>query len=204
MALIAANVVPLAGVLLLGWELGLVMLLFWAENGVVGFYGILRLAVLSRWLAVAFVPFFLIHFGMFMFGHLVFLLLFFVVRDPFDASFDQVVDTLELATPLPYVALVVLFISHGVSFVRNFILGDERTHLTAQNVMVGPYKRVVVLHVTIIFGGFLVMATGEAAVALALLVLLKTGIDLASHLNEHGDRRQTFLPKVPMAPRDGS
>jgi len=38
------------------------------------------------------------------------------------------------------------------------------------------------LHVVIIGGGFLVMALGSPAVALALLVVLKTALDLRGHL----------------------
>lgn len=196
-SLVVANLVPLAGVIALDWDLGLVMVLFWLENGVVGFYGILRLAALAGWAALGLVPFFLVHFGMFMAGHLLFLILFFVVDDPFDVSWAGLGEALQLGTPWPFVAVAALLVSHGVSFVRNFLLGDERRRLTVQNVMLGAYKRVVVLHVTIIFGGVLVMVLGEPVVALAFLVLLKIGIDLASHLNEHAKGKQTFLPRLP-------
>lgn len=196
-ALVAANLVPLAGVVVLGWDLGLVLILFWLENGVVGVYGILRLATIAGWAALGLVPFFIAHFGMFMFGHLMFLLLFFVVEDPFGAPWAEVADTLRLGTPWPVLAVTALLVSHGVSFIKNFLLGDERTRLTVQNVMTGAYKRVVVLHLTIVVGGLLVMALGQPVAALALLVLLKIGVDLASHLNEHGAGDQTFLPRPP-------
>lgn len=196
-ALVAANLVPLVGVLLLGWDLGLILMLFWLENGVVGFYSILRLAMIAGWAAVGLVPFFIFHFGGFMAGHLLFLLLFFVVDDPFDASWSEVADVLQLGTPWPAVAVAALLVSHGVSFVRNFLLGDERERLGVQNVMLGAYKRVVVLHLTIIFGGILVKALGQPVAALALLVVLKIGVDLAAHLNEHRRGRHTFLPTPP-------
>jgi hypothetical protein len=48
-----------------------------------------------------------------------------------------------------------------------------------------PYARVVVLHLTIIGGGFLVMALGAPVLGLLLLVVLKIGVDLAAHLREH-------------------
>jgi hypothetical protein len=47
---------------------------------------------------------------------------------------------------------------------------------------------VVVLHVTLVIGGFLVLGLGGATAALALFVLLKTGVDLAAHLRAHGAR----------------
>ena len=43
LALVAANLVPLYGVLFLGWEVFQVVLLFWMENVVVGVFFILRL-----------------------------------------------------------------------------------------------------------------------------------------------------------------
>jgi hypothetical protein len=50
--------------------------------------------------------------------------------------------------------------------------------------MTQPYARVVVLHVAIIGGAVLVQALGSALPALALLIVLKTAIDLAAHLAE--------------------
>lgn len=47
-----------------------------------------------------------------------------------------------------------------------------------------PYNRVVVLHVTIIVGGGLLMMLGSPMPGLLLLVLLKTGVDIAAHLKE--------------------
>jgi hypothetical protein len=53
------------------------------------------------------------------------------------------------------------------------------------NLMMQPYSRVVILHLTIIFGGFLMMFFGSPVVALILLVVLKTGLDMRTHLKEH-------------------
>lgn len=49
-----------------------------------------------------------------------------------------------------------------------------------------PYNRVLVLHLTIIFGAFPVMALGSPIWGLVLLVVLKTAMDLRAHLREHG------------------
>ena len=42
----------------------------------------------------------------------------------------------------------------------------------------------MVMHVTIIAGAALIAATGTHAAAVALLVILKTGVDLVAHLRE--------------------
>ncbi len=51
--------------------------------------------------------------------------------------------------------------------------------------MFAPYGRLVVLHVTIIFGGLLIGVTGAPAAAIVVLVLLKIALDLGLHLAEH-------------------
>jgi energy-converting hydrogenase Eha subunit C len=50
--------------------------------------------------------------------------------------------------------------------------------------MGAPYTRVVILHLTIIFGAFAVALLGQPIGALVVMVLLKTGVDLAAHLGE--------------------
>jgi len=51
--------------------------------------------------------------------------------------------------------------------------------------MAAPYKRIVIMHLTVIFGGWLVMALHSALPALVLLILLKAGTDLRAHRREH-------------------
>src|SRR5258708_37610266 len=66
LALLAANLVPLAGVLLWGWKLHEVIVLFWAESAVIGFYTLLKMAGVGRLLAVFAGAVFAGHFGGFL------------------------------------------------------------------------------------------------------------------------------------------
>jgi hypothetical protein len=81
-------------------------------------------------------------------------------------------------------AAVALFISHGASFLFNYIGRGE--HLTASPArqMGTPYARVIVLHLTIIFGSMVVAFLGAPIGALLVLVGLKTAFDLNLHLRE--------------------
>src|SRR5436309_8211653 len=69
-ALIVANLVPLAGVLFLGWTLFATLLLFWLENVTVGVFSVLQLLAarprepLAWGAKVLMVPFFMFHYGM--------------------------------------------------------------------------------------------------------------------------------------------
>jgi len=51
--------------------------------------------------------------------------------------------------------------------------------------MIQPYGRVVVLHVAIIGGGFLILLVGAPSAALALLILLKIGLDVLMHVKQN-------------------
>ena len=51
--------------------------------------------------------------------------------------------------------------------------------------MQAPYGRIVVLHLTILFGGGATMILGEPLVALILLIVLKTVIDVRAHIKSH-------------------
>jgi hypothetical protein len=77
-----------------------------------------------------------------------------------------------------------LFVSHGISFAHNYLIGGEFRRAGVQSLMTQPYGRIVVLHVTILLGGFLMMALKSPTVGLAFLVLLKTLLDLCAHLAE--------------------
>ena len=76
--LVAANLVPLAGVLFWGWDAFALIALFWMENVVIGVFFVLRMLALdprdpALWAGKLFmVPFFCFHYGMFTAIHGVF------------------------------------------------------------------------------------------------------------------------------------
>jgi hypothetical protein len=80
---------------------------------------------------------------------------------------------------------VALFLSHGASFFLNYIGKKEYLTTSAMRQMLAPYGRVVILHLTIIFGGFAIAIIGAPIGALVVLVVLKTAFDLRLHLREH-------------------
>ena len=49
-ALVAANLVPILGVLLWDWDVFLLLLLFWSENVIIGIFGIAR-PIVASWRA---------------------------------------------------------------------------------------------------------------------------------------------------------
>ena len=187
LALILANLVPLAGVLLLGWDLGAIMILYWAESAVVGVVNLLKMAMIGKWTVLLLGPFFLGHYGGFMAGHLLFIYALFV--QGIDGGEDLPVSEVMRDFLGLWPALLATVVSHGLSFRLNFIGRREYVGRRLRDQMHDPYARIIAMHVTIIFGGFVALLLGTPLPALALLVVLKTGADARAHLREHDKSR---------------
>lgn len=182
--LLVANLVPLVGVVWFGWSLFGVMWLYWAENGVIGFYALLRILTAGegRGMKVVMAPFFTVHYGMFWLIHGLFVVTLF---GP-EAGAADPERALWVASRSLYVeGVVALLLSHGASFVMNYVVSGERRATTPAAEMFKPYGRVVLLHVVVLGGGFLVQSTGAGVLALVLFVGLKTALDLGAHLVGH-------------------
>lgn len=203
--LVGANLVPLLGVAAFGWSLFDLILVYWLENGIIGAYNLARMATVRGGepdLAqrIGRMTFFTVHYGMFWVIHGVFVVTLFGGGGFMSGGLDSGVigEVGGFPVPTPWNAAVFatsatialaslsLFASHGVSFVANWLHGGEHASATLGDLMSQPYARVVVLHLTIIFGGFAVAFLGSPVWALVVMVALKIGVDLAAHRSEHG------------------
>jgi len=195
--LLGANLFPLYGVLFQGWQVFPIVLLFWLENIIVGVFFILRLVAArppgaergTGWIAKLFlVPFFAFHYGFFTMVHGVFVFALFgrEMGDPgafLPADAAPVLDAIGKYHLLP--AVVALALSHGFSYAWNYLGKGEFRRADMGALTRAPYGRVVVLHLAIIGGGFLVMALKSPVAGLVLLLVLKVCLDVAAHRREH-------------------
>ncbi len=230
LALVAANLLPLFGVLFWDWDAFEIVALYWTENVVIGAINVLKMITCSPdpaaidwtqveaatrksglqalqqpaveqdnpdlvqqatspFLKLTFTPFFAVHYGFFCFVHGMFVLTLFGNQDiavsplgEFEA-FSRVLAERHLGW-----AVAGLAASHLCSFFVNYLGGGEYRRTVVPLLMFQPYGRVVVLHVAILFGGWVAMALGSNAGVLSILVAGKTVLDLALHLRER--RRQ--------------
>ncbi|MBN2400315.1 MAG: hypothetical protein JXI33_08255 [Candidatus Aminicenantes bacterium] len=188
LALLTANLMPLLGVLAFNWNVMPIMVFYWTENLVIGFYNVLKMRRAQGSVAGshttlngrpvqqsdrrAMIVFFILHYGLFTLCHGVFVLVL------FRGGFGGVSSELGLA-------LLLLTVSHGISYRRNFIGHGEYQRVAFTGLFWQPYSRVIVMHLTIVLGGSWAQAKGSPIFALLVLVMLKTAIDLALHLLEH-------------------
>ena len=201
LALVLANLIPIFGVLYLQWDVGSIVVLYWTENLIVGVYTVLKMLVAARFGALFYILFFCLHYGGFCAIHGVFVL------ELTEFAGEQTMATPPESWPGPLVfiqlfinlgrqvinaapeeflwASLALLLSHGISFILLFIGQKEYLNTTRKELMNAPYKRIVVLHIAVIAGGFLVAALDSPIGLLIALVALKTGMDIMLHRQSH-------------------
>jgi hypothetical protein len=202
--LLGANTLPLLGVLLGGWDLVEILFAYWAENAVIGFYSLLKmifapddtrglLIILTVFMKIFGCAFFIVHFGGFTAAHGA--LLYAISRE----FLNMQIQPLELLYMGRYV-VAALFLSHGYSFVVNYLIKGERNQTKGNDPMFEPYRRVIVMHVTLIFGAGCIIILGQPFFMLLILVVLKTAVDLYAHLRQRkryaGDLETHPVPSV--------
>lgn len=177
-SLVAANLVPLVGVLFFGWDVGTILLLYWLESIVIGVLNIPKILSTSgnMFSKVFDSAFFTVHFGGFCLAHALFL------KEMFEI--DISVAALVSNSPISIAALS-FFISHFVSMIFNHFGKGEYKARTTKQQMFTPYSRVMIMHVTILIGGILAHKFGAPVYTLLFLIGLKTVIDLTAHTKEH-------------------
>ena len=183
LALISVNLIPAIGVIFWGWSLTALMVLYWMESLIVGAFNIPKMALSlgTAGTKIRVIIFFCIHYGGFWLAHGFFLLVFLVptIKENPDIGGQAVNTNIDIAF-IPVLLLLVL--SHLISFVMNFLRRDPSTRVYAQVQMFAPYGRVMLLHIMILGGATLAAKYSSSVWVLALLVVLKLVLDLGAHI----------------------
>lgn len=181
-ALVVFNLVPLIGVFAWGWQSFDLIFLYWMENVVIGVFTVLRMLVRPYGHALELVfplflaPFFALHYGGFCWGHGTFVVSLFapdnLQHSTLAATVLQVLSTDIMLYALASLALIQVM--DWARDIRHRGLGADGV----KDLMVNPYRRIIVLHVTILGAGFALAALDEPTTGLLLLVLVKSAADV--------------------------
>jgi len=189
---IGLNLIPVIGVLFWGWSAFALIVLYWLENLVVGVRTLASMVANAavtggvNWIgALFFGAFFTVHYGLFCFGHGIF------VMALFGGSFygDSIIDLGGAVSKLfeTQTNLLIGFASivawQVVQLVR-FVAGGQVRRTNVVELMGSPYPRIIVLHITIILGGFLLMLLNQPVGGILVLALVKMGYDVADVLRD--------------------
>lgn len=222
-AVIGANLLPLLGVLMLGWSAFSVVALYWAENVTIGVINVLKMIAccpeaspgasdnaaqidpsdadqrdatqreqLSASLAemqqtlgngahaakLFLIPFFIVHFGMFCLVHGVFVFVLLGDDDRFGVGLSPHAVWQKLSNEGLWWAVAALAAGHLTSFFLDYLGKGEYRRTSLIALMMQPYGRIVLLHITLLAGGFLIAFLNSPRLLLALFVLAKTAAEL--------------------------
>lgn len=182
---LAVDLLPVFAVFAFGWGATPLVALYWLENLVIGAFTILRMigtafgSVVSLGAAVFMVPFFFFHYGMFCFGHGVFLHAFATggtggAEDPFSLigwALGTAPEMLWFVGAIAGVSLLFLIFDF-------FGRGEYRTSNPSAE-MFAPYGRIVTLHIAIILGAALTFSLDEPLLGVLLLILIRVLFGIA-------------------------
>lgn len=200
--LILFNAVPVFGVFQWGWQSFDLIFLYWLENLIIGAFMIFRIVArrYSHPIEAAFplllAPFFTFHYGMFCYVHGQFVISLF--GKGLGAGLDgmqipqiiiPLIETRHLLWPV-----VALFAFQLLDWIRD---SSERGFGSdsIKELTTAPYRRIVILHITIIASGFALGALNEPLAGLLLLIIFKTGMDIY-HWDKDEKSASTGKPAV--------
>ncbi|MDX2237325.1 MAG: DUF6498-containing protein [Hyphomonadaceae bacterium] len=188
------GLVPVIGVTVWGWSPFALIVLFWFENLVLGvrqaaammITAVVKHGLLGLIAGGALTAFFCVHYGIFTFVHGVFVFALFgggdaalaAGRDQAGLAPDDLAGALFLLNDNFLIGAAAIVVWQAVQL-GWFIVRGEPARASVHALMGEPYPRLIMLHLTIIFGGMLIMALGWPPVGVILLAVLKIAGDVA-------------------------
>lgn len=193
--LILANLVPLAGVLFLGWDGKSVFVIYIIETIIVGILNAIKMLTVyllngakkepkqqgnvgGFWL----IPFFLFHYFFFIFVQSVLFFAFSSIWQPHNSPepFNIFANFALYINKDTQLALFSLLFANLTYFTEDFIVQGKYRTETMTGLMMQPYKRIILQQFVVILGGFIFMLTGGIKLVVGLFTLLKIMADYIS------------------------
>ncbi|MEO1150534.1 MAG: DUF6498-containing protein [Pseudomonadota bacterium] len=191
LGIIAGNALTIFLAITRGWSANELMWIYWCQSVIIGLMNFVRMWTLKNFstdgltsggkpveetpaAAKATALFFAFHYGFFHLVYAIFL------------STDGKFHLPPSEAFLIFVSVMGFLASHAFSLNQNMAPDMSGTRPNLGTIMFMPYIRIVPMHLTIIFGGFITtLGNGPNVVLLMLFMLLKTAADGAAHVIEH-------------------
>jgi len=146
-SLVIANIFPLFAVLFMGWDVYTVLFLYVVETAVIGVYGIFKLIIVSKFWSIFVIPLFAFAYGMTL------MVPFAIVAAISDSHFKGLKDTSAFFSDVKS-GVIAYLISHGISFIFNYIGKKEYKGMTVENQMAASFQRIGLIFVSVLIGFF--------------------------------------------------
>jgi hypothetical protein len=212
-SLIAANVITIALAILGNWDLATVMFIYWAQSIIIGVFTVISLLgvdtkalgadlqkpvlerggteIIAPWFVgfykCCIAGFFCLHYGLF---HWVYYA--FIVE-------SGIFGTVNFSDPGIWFSCGLFFVNHLYSFMTFRNTGPKGA-MDINEHFFTPYRRIVPMHLTILFGSIVILALQIFGITstmpvLVLFLLLKMYTDITAHIDKH---RQEKHPDEPV------
>ena len=211
-ALVAANLIPLVGVLFYDWNAILVLALFWIENLIIGGFNVVRMVTVSvrskEWSGLFKSVFFIFHYGAFCVVHgslltkiigypeVQYITYFeqsnFPLAEIFLEGVAVFLSFIDNLAPEIWLGMAALVLSRFVSFIENFILRGEIFTARLGKLMKQPYQQIIVMHIGLVVGAMILQKLNSPVWLLALIVLLKIFFDFKQHKKRHENEQGEY------------
>ena len=184
---LAVDFVPVYMVIMHGWGATALVLLYWCENLVIGGATFVRifgssLVTAGKWgilLAAFMCAFFTVHYGMFCFGHGIFIFAF-APEVGFDSigpplpqtlitMFNSVLDAYPLMKPV----LLLICAFQLAAVVKDYWPTQNKKYPQPMEEMFAPYGRIMVLHIGIFAGAGALLLLGSPMVGVLGLIVFR-------------------------------
>lgn len=212
---LAVDLLPVMAVVFLGWRAGPLIVLYWLENGVIGVFAILRMLTVGAskglmvLIAIFMSGFFAVHYGLFWFVHGIFVLPLAAAskggemlkstpapNSPVDLGI--LTSALQSYPYMDYFLLIIVTFA-AIVYVVDFIVRGEYQRAALDELMSAPYVRVVVLHVGIFAGAFALLAMGEPAAGVLLLILMHAAWGMYMRIRRYAPVKVDAASDLPSA-----
>lgn len=182
---IGFNLVPAVCVLLFGWSPAILLLLYWAENVVIGVFQIFRMlvvggrdGVLAFFGAIFGAAFFAVHYGLFCLAHGLFVLTFLGFEHGLENTAEMPEHVLlNLSDFMDWrgflIALAAIVALQAVSFGQWLLRGEWRS-ADEGAIVTEPYGRIVALHLSLFAAAFGLAALNNPVTGVFALAIFKS------------------------------
>jgi len=211
-SLIFANLVTIGLAILGSWDAATVMFVYWAQSVIIGIFSVISILgadtealrqnlqkpideqggtgkVTSRFTLTykcILAGFFTLHYGLFHWGYYSF-----IVE-------SAIFGTVNFTDPGIWLSCALFFANHLYSHITYRHKGPKDYRYVNEQFFT-PYRRIIPMHLTIIFGSFFILALEVLGITttlpvLVLFLLLKMYSDISAHIIKHYQEEKTDVP----------
>lgn len=190
---LAVDLLPILAIFLFGWGAAPLVALYWLENLIIGAFTILRMLTTGVYrpamLAICLftVPFFCMHYGLFCYGHGLFLRQI-AVPEANGTSFSGLI-TWALGSGA-WMALFVgaIIAVNAAYFARDYVGRGEAREANPFMEMFLPYDRIITLHFAILLGTLLTLGMDQPLLGVLLLLAIRIAYGLLQSIRRRKKR----------------